>query len=193
MASNEDIKQAAFCLFATQGYECTSMQEIAQAVGLKKQSLYSHFTGKHELYETILREQAHIIMSEIYIAIDELKEESIESIFKGVFQRLIKVFLCKERLLLWKRGFISLCQSEASVMTAQADWHFDSKLRGLLFDSVRARYDKLTQYEDFRPFFVSYMLSIQGYFDWMILKGHDEEVFQFFWNNVWNGISRYFN
>lgn len=39
----EEIKQAALTLFANNGFEGTSLADIAGVVGLKKQSIYSHF------------------------------------------------------------------------------------------------------------------------------------------------------
>ncbi len=191
MANNDDIKQAAFHLFATKGYESTSMQEIAQAVGLKKQSLYSHFTGKQELYALILREQTKIIMSELLIAVDRLENEPVEALFKGIFECLIEIFSYKDRLLLWKRGFMVHGETEAPAITSQPEWHFDRKLWDRLYNIVRAKHDKLSRPEPFRSFFLSYMLSIQGYFDWMIAMGHSKDMFESFWKNIWHGINKY--
>jgi AcrR family transcriptional regulator len=48
-----EILKAAFRLFCDRGYGL-SMADIAAAVGLKTPSLYSHFTGKHEIIEKII-------------------------------------------------------------------------------------------------------------------------------------------
>jgi AcrR family transcriptional regulator len=186
MTSNEEIKQAAFHLFATKGYECTSMQDIARAVGLKKQSLYSHFAGKQELYGLILKEQAEIVISGMHIAIERLENEPTEALLKGIFKSLIQIFSCKERLLLWKRGFMIHGYNDAA-MTAQPDGRFDEKLSDRLYNIIRVKHDRLSP-ETFRWFFLSYMLSIQGYFDWMIAIGHSEELFESFWKNIWCGM-----
>ncbi|KOF11773.1 TetR family transcriptional regulator [Planococcus glaciei] len=44
------LKEAALNRFAEHGYEGTSMAHIAEAVGIKKQSIYAHFKGKDELF-----------------------------------------------------------------------------------------------------------------------------------------------
>ncbi|WP_296013696.1 TetR/AcrR family transcriptional regulator [uncultured Treponema sp.] len=58
MAEKGNTKQvimaAALDLFSVQGYEATSMQQIAEAVGIRKPSLYSHFVGKQEILDALV-------------------------------------------------------------------------------------------------------------------------------------------
>ncbi len=56
------------------------------------------------------------------------------------------------------------------------DWHIDSKIGELLYHTIQAKHDKSPSC--FRRFFVSYMLTVQGYLDWLVVMGHQEEVFQ---------------
>lgn len=188
MANNDDIKQAAFRLFANKGYDCTSMQDIAQAVGLKKQSLYSHFTCKQELYTQILREQSRIIMAQLQLCVDRLENEPTDVLFKGLFTCLIEVFSCRERLLLWKRGFMVHGDSDTPALTAQPNWYFDKNLWDRLYNIVKGKHEKLSSHEAFRSFLLSYFLSIQGYFDWMIGIGHNDAMAESLWKNIWFGI-----
>jgi len=51
----QDIRDAAARIFFEKGYGATSMQEIADAVGLLKGSLYHYFDGKEALLYEILR------------------------------------------------------------------------------------------------------------------------------------------
>ena len=41
-------------LFAVQGYEGTSLRQIAEGAGIKEPGLYNHFVGKQALYEAVL-------------------------------------------------------------------------------------------------------------------------------------------
>src|SRR5437870_273586 len=45
----EEVYTAALRLFREKGYHATSMQDIAEAVGLYKGSLYHYIDGKEEL------------------------------------------------------------------------------------------------------------------------------------------------
>ncbi len=52
--TKERIFEVALDLFAQKGFDAVSMREIAEAVGIKKASLYSHFSSKDALLDQIL-------------------------------------------------------------------------------------------------------------------------------------------
>ena len=47
------IQDVALALFATRGYDATSLQEIATALGVTKAALYYHFPSKAELLHSL--------------------------------------------------------------------------------------------------------------------------------------------
>ena len=44
--TKQEILEAALEMFSVQGFEATSISQIASAVGIRKASLYSHFENK---------------------------------------------------------------------------------------------------------------------------------------------------
>jgi len=46
-------------LFATQGYDGTSLRQIAHLAGIREPGLYNHFAGKQALYEAVLFRALH--------------------------------------------------------------------------------------------------------------------------------------
>ncbi len=52
------IRQVALRLFTTQGYEATSMRQIAEILGIKKASLYYHFTGKEDIVRSLFDQRS---------------------------------------------------------------------------------------------------------------------------------------
>jgi AcrR family transcriptional regulator len=48
------ILDVAEDLFATQGYDGTSLRQIAEGASIKEPGLYNHFVGKRALYEAVL-------------------------------------------------------------------------------------------------------------------------------------------
>ena len=53
--TKEKIFEAAIDLFAKKGFDATPMREIAEAVGIKKASLYSHYKSKNEIMDSIFK------------------------------------------------------------------------------------------------------------------------------------------
>src|ERR671928_2106576 len=47
------IQEVALALFATRGYDATSLQEIASALDVTKAALYYHFPSKSELLHSL--------------------------------------------------------------------------------------------------------------------------------------------
>ena len=52
--TRQEILEVALSLFSTQGYEATSVSQIAEAVGIRKASLYSHFASKQEILDSLV-------------------------------------------------------------------------------------------------------------------------------------------
>ena len=51
-----EILEASLELFAVQGFEATSISQIASAVGIRKASLYSHFENKQAILDALVKE-----------------------------------------------------------------------------------------------------------------------------------------
>lgn len=52
--TRDAILEAALELFSVNGYEATSISQLADAVGIRKASLYSHFANKQEILDTVI-------------------------------------------------------------------------------------------------------------------------------------------
>ena len=52
--TKQEILEASLELFSVQGFEATSISQIANAVGIRKASLYSHFESKQEILNTLV-------------------------------------------------------------------------------------------------------------------------------------------
>lgn len=62
---DNEIFDAAASLFKRKGFHATSMQEIADAVGMRKGSLYYHISSKEELLFRISFEAIHAITEQL--------------------------------------------------------------------------------------------------------------------------------
>lgn len=53
--TKQEILDAALELFSVQGYEATSISQLAEAVGIRKASLYSHFESKQAILDALIQ------------------------------------------------------------------------------------------------------------------------------------------
>ena len=55
-STKQEILKASLDLFSVQGFESTSISQIASAVGIRKASLYSHFENKQAILDELVKE-----------------------------------------------------------------------------------------------------------------------------------------
>lgn len=53
--TREKILNEALALFSEKGYEGVSMSDIADVVGIKAASIYKHYSGKEDIFRTIVQ------------------------------------------------------------------------------------------------------------------------------------------
>jgi AcrR family transcriptional regulator len=73
-AQREDILAAAARLFAQQGFSATSMNQVAEACGVAKPTLYHYFQDKQELLAQICDSHVHALLA----LVDEVKADRLE-------------------------------------------------------------------------------------------------------------------
>ncbi|MDD6041562.1 MAG: TetR/AcrR family transcriptional regulator [Clostridia bacterium] len=69
--TKQAILEASLDLFSVQGFEATSISQIASAVGIRKASLYSHFESKQAILDALVKEvleqyETHSIFAKSY-------------------------------------------------------------------------------------------------------------------------------
>jgi AcrR family transcriptional regulator len=72
----EELTRAALDIFATKGYAATSMQDLADAVGLLKGSLYHYIDSKEDLLFEIF-EDAHLNAERLMSEVDALDVDAV--------------------------------------------------------------------------------------------------------------------
>lgn len=92
--TKNDILEASLELFSIQGYEATSLSQIADAVGIRKASVYSHFDSKQKILETlinnILKEyDEHSIFSEANRSSPEFEKRFGDITADGALQLIL--------------------------------------------------------------------------------------------------------
>ncbi len=70
MNLKREVLEAALVLFARQGYEGTSIRQIADAVGVTNPALYAHFEGKRAIYAELMEQGGPPVARSVIAALE---------------------------------------------------------------------------------------------------------------------------
>lgn len=100
---SEEIKDIALKYFTIHGYEGASLSQIADEVGMKKQSLYAHFKGKDDLFLQVLQDAKETELSSKLKYLSEVGIQTPQTDLLGYLQLVIEMFQKSEQLKFWLR------------------------------------------------------------------------------------------
>ncbi|WP_404292587.1 TetR/AcrR family transcriptional regulator [Cytobacillus kochii] len=100
---SDDIKEAALKYFTIHGYEGASLSQIAEEVGMKKQSLYAHFRGKDDLFLQVLHDAKETELLSKLQYFSNLRSSQPEKDLYGFLQLIVDLFQQNEQLKFWLR------------------------------------------------------------------------------------------
>lgn len=194
MNKSDEIKSAALTLFAVKGYAATSMQEIADSVGLNKASLYFYTKGKKELYLLILDEHLKHLREALEQIFNTHKDEPLD-VWLFLATQTILMNSSFEAILFWKKAhLLAVSDMEDDLkqplrqMISDNNRHLKCLVNAIL--STRNINVAETQISDF---VLSYEIFIQGILDWRLQNkdANPKTVMPVLWDIFWNG-SRFF-
>lgn len=86
----DDILQAAAQIFRQKGYNAASMQDIADAVGLQKPSLYHHVNSKQEILLALLDHALDLLIADMndVLASTEPSDKKLHAAMRAYIRRL---------------------------------------------------------------------------------------------------------
>lgn len=116
MNTKEKIFEVALDLFSKKGYDSVSLREIADEVGIKKSSIYSHYSSKEEILMSIFEYFTDLFENNVFVNdednnLSEDNEVLLQNpeIFYHKGSEAIKQMLSEERnLKIWKLIFIQM-------------------------------------------------------------------------------------
>ncbi|RWY43613.1 TetR/AcrR family transcriptional regulator [Falsigemmobacter intermedius] len=130
------ILETAAELFASKGYEATSMRDIAQGAGVSKSLLYHHFTDKYQIFTRITSQSGLGLNEAVARAIP--KEASASEQLE-IFMRTTADFF-EENRLSWISASQEFWTSNEAQMSLQMKLRrdsFETMLRRILEEGVK--------------------------------------------------------
>lgn len=85
------IFEISMNLFATKGYDATSIEEITSVVGVAKGTLYYHFSSKEEIFNFLIEEGMKLLQNSMTIKVENCS--SLREKLKAVLLIQIKVMV----------------------------------------------------------------------------------------------------
>lgn len=119
MSTKERILDAALTLFAENGYDGTSVEQIAGIVGIKAPSLYKHYKGKEDILNALI-DSAEARYEEMFGSeknigkVPQSREEFIKVTLKRISFTIKDPVIRKTRMLLVQEQFRNERISEAT-------------------------------------------------------------------------------
>ena len=125
MSTKEKILDAALTLFAENGYDGTSVEQIASIVGIKAPSLYKHYKGKEDILNALI-DSAEARYEEMFGSeknigkVPQSREEFIKVTLKRISFTIKDPVIRKTRMLLVQEQFEDDPELLAVELTAPA-------------------------------------------------------------------------
>ena len=179
------ILEKALELFTDKGYEGSSMDDIAKAVGIRKASLYAHFDGKEHIFSAIFDD----ILVEYTRVIDELTARSEED----ATARLEHIFLsfigyCKDNLKMyfWDRYFYyppAFLREFIREKTLETEALFLARIRWWMMRALQSETDQNRNVEGMALAYYYSMIGLS-----MSVKLYDREELLHDARSAWKGL-----
>ncbi|MGP4075794.1 TetR/AcrR family transcriptional regulator [Halobacillus sp. K22] len=97
------IKEYSLKNFARNGYEGASMAEIADEVGIKKQSIYTHFKGKDDLFLHLCQDAYEHEVNFVMDYIEQNKDLHLKDFLYGLLLQSINRYEKNDSTKFWIR------------------------------------------------------------------------------------------
>jgi len=187
LSKEEHILEVAMKVFRERGYHAASMQEIADAVGMQKGSLYYYISGKQELLFRILERAIDTItarVDEIYQSESSPREKLLRAIVSHV--EVVSGRLDMLTILLRERHALSPSQQE---VIDEKRVNYERLFQRILSEGIKAG--------DFRDMDVKIVsFGILGMCNWLYQWYSPEgrlaatEIGEIFARMVFDGLNR---
>ncbi len=190
MSTKDDIISAASDLFSEKGLDL-SVAEIANQVGIKTPSLYSHFNSKEEIVSIAIEQELSRFYQYLNFMIDSLAGKTVEETLKRLMVDILVYFDTPGKLKIWKR--IPLIDNR----------EIQERYRGLLQEGDNIIIEKLRRKMNHPEFtgavdkkgnqnaLMSFFILVQGLLDLKLFLGlSSTEIEQYavpLWDVFWKG------
>jgi TetR/AcrR family transcriptional regulator, cholesterol catabolism regulator len=117
----EEVYAAALRLFMEKGYHATSMQDIADAVGLYKGSLYHYIGSKDDLLVQVFERAMRTLLASVEATVADIGLAPLEQLRSIVMAHVAAVAENREALTVYLHEFRALAGESLTLVRAQRE------------------------------------------------------------------------
>lgn len=189
-STKEKLKQAALALFARRGYEGTTMNDIAEKVGINKASIYNHYKNKEALFIAVYQEVAEEYEKLNKRVIEHAQRMDIAERISYMFEaRILFYYRNPEVQAFWNQ--ITLFTPAA---LSQPYWNDilkrEERMQKFMEDTFSEGMQKgIIRRDDPAKLTSSFRAMEEGLLNWMIAYPKSEEgMIKEIWVDLWLGL-----
>lgn len=189
----DKIINAALLVFSKKGYSA-SLNDIANIVGIKKQSLYNYFENKETLFKEVVEHEISVYLNFLIKEINTYKNEKTEIFLKKLFYSIIEHFNTPERLKFWRVLLIledNYSNEDNFKVIKDAEIIFIKEIV-LIF---KEKFDESKMGNiTIKNIYQTYLIMLHGVLDTALFYNHligKEELLESVWTVYWNSVKTY--
>ncbi len=115
MNNQNTLLTCALDLFSLRGYDAVSVQEVVEAAGVTKPTLYHYFSSKRGLLNALIKKEGNLLIKEVQTA------SNYQGDLVSTLENIIRVyFTFAQRFPIWYRMHLSMYFSPPASETNQA-------------------------------------------------------------------------
>lgn len=103
--SQKRILEAAKSIYVEKGYDGTSMNAIALEIGIRKPSLYAHFSSKETLFKAMLTEIMQEHLQTVNEMLDALEGKSVKADLYYMIEKYVAYCSASKDMDVWIRSY----------------------------------------------------------------------------------------
>lgn len=186
--TKQEILEHALTLFMNRGYEGASMSDLAAATGIKKASLYAHYSGKEEIFSAVFTGVVEEYRETIALITLRRDEESALTRLERMFRAFLRYCHNNPRMYFWDRYFYfppEFIKERMERETKETQGEFQQTIQAAISEGIARGEIRQQPVESAALSYYYLMIGLS-----MSVKLYDREALEKDISLTWDGLSQ---
>ena len=186
--TKQEILEHALALFMEKGYEGASMSDLAAATGIKKASLYAHYSGKEEIFSAVFTGVVEEYRDNMKILTLHRSEESALTRLERMFRAFLRYCHNNPRMYFWDRYFYfppEFIKERMERETKETQGEFQQAIQAAISEGIARGEIREQPVESAALSYYYLMIGLS-----MSVKLYDREALEKDISLAWDGLSQ---